>query len=64
MLETIVTVRDVLLNGRKNILKGLGELGWEQIDNACTAIKNGMELDDVMQANLDGPIRLKKDDPL
>lgn len=59
-----ITVRQCLLNGHDNLTNGLAELGWEQVSNAIDAIRHGMELDDVIQLDLDAPIRLNSNDPL
>jgi hypothetical protein len=51
-------VLDALNNGWENLIKGLPELGLEQIENAKIALNNGMLPNDVIQETLDSPLIL------
>ncbi len=53
-----ITVLDTLNNGWENLIKGLPELGLEQIENAKIALNNGMLPNDVIQETLDSPLIL------
>jgi hypothetical protein len=58
------TVLECLQNGIQNMTSGLVELGFEQVVNGVAALGNGMMPNDIIQANLDAPIRTKPEDPL
>ncbi len=56
----MITVLDALQTGWHNLNNGLPELGLDQIENAVTALSNGMMPGDCIQRDLDSELILSK----